>query len=99
MWGFVNVASDVLNELAGGINDFATTHPMIEMIKRNYRDAGQYQISLQANDQASLRSLLESTVVRRAASALTLRVMRKRATIYGKFHCKQLADAILASVL
>ena len=98
MWGFVNVASDVLVELAGGLDLFASTHPMIEMVERNYRDAGQHQISLHAPDESSLRLLLGNHMVCKAAGVLALRVMRKRATIYGKFHCKQLADAILSLV-
>lgn len=95
LWGFVNVASDILNEMDGGIDYFSEMHPTIELYQRNYRDAGQYQISLQALDASSLRSLFENNAVRKAAAALALRVMRKRATIYNKYHCKLLANAIL----
>jgi hypothetical protein len=37
-------------------------------------------------------------IVRQAAAVLALRVMGKRATIYSKFHCKQLAACVLTSV-
>jgi hypothetical protein len=97
MWGFVNVASDVLDDLLGCHSRVMEIHPDIEVYHRDYRDAGQHQASLQANNQTALRLLMESDAVRRAAATLSLRVMRKRATIYGKFHCKQLADSILCA--
>ena len=96
MWGFVNVASDVLNDRIGGIRSFPEAHPKVELIESVYRDAGQHQICLHAWDEASLRAILTDKAVRKAARVLTLRVMRKRATIYGKYHCKQLANAILS---
>jgi hypothetical protein len=65
------------------------------MRKGNYRDAGQHQVTLHADDETWCRALLENGVVRRAAAELMLRVMRKGATVNGQFHCKQLADAIL----
>jgi len=95
LWGFVNVASDTLFEHFDGEGGFARAFPSIELIQRGYRDAGQYQISLHAYDQPSLRGLIGSAAVRQAAAVLVLRVTRKRATIYGKFHCKQLADCLL----
>ena len=95
MWGFVTVASDVL--LLAFESDLAIVKafPSIEVTRNNYRDAGQHQITLQANDEQTLKAILEHEAVRRAAAALALRVMRKRATIYTKFHCKQLADSAL----
>lgn len=95
IWGFVNVASDVLLEHFDGERGFAKAFPSIDLVQRGYRDAGQYQISLHARDQPSLRGLIANPAVRRASAALVLRLMRKRATIYGKFHCKQLADCLL----
>jgi hypothetical protein len=95
LWGFVNVASDVLYGAFGNEDGFIKCFPSIELVRRNYRDAGQNQISLHAHDEASLKIIMESAAIRKAAAVLALRVMRKRATIYGKFHCKQLADYLL----
>src|SRR5438552_15940588 len=90
LWGFVNVASDVLYGAFGNEAGFIKAFPTIELVHRNYRDGGQNQISLHAHDGSSLRKLIQNVTVRSAAAALALRIMRKRATIYGKFHCKQL---------
>lgn len=94
-WGFVNVASDVLLGRWQSRWRFRRTHPSIRLIERGYRDAGQFQILLHAYSKEALRSLLQDEMVQCAAAALSLRVMRKRATIYGKNHCKLLADAAL----
>lgn len=95
MWGFVNVASDVLYDGYKNDGSFLAAHPSIDLVQTEYRDAGQHQIGLHAYDEHSLRTLLEDKVVQKSAAALALRVMRKRATIYGKHHCKQLADLVM----
>lgn len=92
MWGFLTVASDVLSETYENDEMLMASFPSIEIIRREYRDAGQHQITLWAGDERSLKMLLEDKAVQQSAATLALRVMRKRATIYSKFHCKQLAD-------
>lgn len=92
MWGFVTVASDVLSETFPTDDALMAAFPLIEVVRREYRDAGQHQVTLHANNERSMKEILEHKVVRQAAPSLALRVMRKRATIYAKFHCKQLAD-------
>lgn len=92
MWGFVTVASDVLSETFPTDDALMAAFPLIEVVRREYRDAGQHQVTLHADNERSMKKLLQHKAVRRAAAALALRVMRKRATIYAKFHCKQLAD-------
>lgn len=96
LWGYVNVASDVLFETFETLWDFADAFPSVEMLNHNYKDAGEHQVSLNAGDEAGLRNLMQNVAVRRAAGALALRVMRKRATVFQKHHCKPLADALLA---
>lgn len=91
MWGFVTVASDVLSETFPTDESLVTTFPSIELVRRDYRDAGQHQISLHAGSEQCMNEILGHEAVRRAAATLAMRVMRKRATIYTKFHCKQLA--------
>jgi hypothetical protein len=95
MWGFVTVASDVLSETFATEAEILAHFPTIEIDRRGYRDAGQHQITLFANNLRLLEAILSCTTVQRAAACLTLRVMRKRATIYSKFHCKQLAEGAL----
>ncbi len=92
IWGFLTVASDVLSEAYENDESLMAAFPSSEIIRREYRDAGQHQITLWAGDEQSLSVLLEDKIVQKAAATLALRVMRKRATIYSKFHCKQLAD-------
>jgi hypothetical protein len=98
LWGFVNVATDVLFDGYAGEAAFRDARPSIDVVQRNYRDAGQYQVSLHATDTDALVDLMADPIVRQAAGVLALRVMRKRATIYSKFHCKQLAACLLTSV-
>jgi hypothetical protein len=95
MWGFVTVASDVLSETFATDAEILAHFPTIEIDRRGYRDAGQHQITLFANNLRGLEAILSCAAVQRAAACLTLRVMRKRATIYSKFHCKQLAERAL----
>lgn len=98
IWGFVTVASDVLSEAFPTDDALATAFPSIEVIRREYRDAGQHQITLHAGNEQCMKAILRHMAVRRAAAALALRVMRKRATIYAKFHCTQLAGVALGGV-
>ena len=95
LWGFVTVARDVLLKTFKNDNAIRQAFPAVELIRRDYRDAGQHQLSLHAHDLETMNALLTNSAVLDAAAALALRVMRKRATIYSKFHCKQLADLAL----
>lgn len=95
MWGFVTVASDILSLQFESDQAIKEAFSSIEITRNNYRDAGQHQITLQANNELALKAILGHEAVQQAAAALALRVMRKRATIYAKFHCKQLADFAL----
>jgi hypothetical protein len=97
MWGFVNVATDVLGGDLWQHSHLQAMRWDIEVLETNYRDAGQHQVMLHANTVDALESLLRTEVVRSAAAALALRVMRKRATIFNKFHCPQLAEDILGA--
>ena len=95
LWGFVNVASDVLFDAYGSEAMFQQAHPNIEVKRVTYRDAGQHQVNLVAHLQHDMFDLLNDRAVTKAAAELCVRVMRKRATIYSKFHCPQLVDAAL----
>lgn len=94
-WGFVNVASDVLIDAYGGEAGFQHAHPHVEVRRVAYRDAGVHQVNLSAQIQDDMFDLLNDKAVTQAAAELCARLMRKRATIYSKFHCPQLVDAAL----
>ena len=96
VWGFVNVAADVLHEGSGSDRRFKSRHRGIEVEHSTYRDAGQHQRRLAFDSEGAAADALFDPRVQRAAGTLALRVMRKRATIYSKYHCKQLADTAFA---
>lgn len=95
LWGFINVASDVLDEACLENDALKASYPLLDIYRSGYRDAGQNQMTLSTNDIYTLRRLLHDKIIIKAAATLALRVMRKRATIYSKYHCKQLADLVL----
>lgn len=95
-WGFLVVALDKLPSTRKGAGALMKRHPDVEFVHSSYRDAGEQQLRLWTEDTKSLAALLRDETVRQAAAAFALRVMRKRPTIYSKFHCKQLADAAVA---
>lgn len=99
LWGFVTVASDVLSGTFKTDKSFMDFFPSTEIIRRQYRDAGQHQVTLWAADEQSFAAILRHKAVQQAAAALALRVMRKRATIYSKFHCKHVANHAIGTNL
>jgi hypothetical protein len=92
LWGFVTVASDVLSDTFKTDKSLTDFFPSVEIIRRQYRDAGQHQVTLWAGDEQSFATILGHKAVQQAGASLALRVMRKRATIYSKFHCKHVAS-------
>lgn len=98
LWSFVNVAEDVLLEHWKSISRLEKKYPSLRVERCDYRDAGQHQARLFCQgDAAFMEVLLHDPGVSKAAAALVLRVMRKRATIFGKYHCPQLADLALTA--
>jgi hypothetical protein len=96
LWSFVNVAKDTVIEQWGSLSSLKRAFPFVEIVHRGYRDAGRNQVSLHVYKNAPMEKLLGDPGVSKAAAMLNLRVMRKRATIYGKYHCTQLANRALA---
>jgi len=95
MWGFVNVAESVLERDAQLLD--LLENEGLSPIRVGYRDG--------ANDCCQIEFIvgesdwiLRDRSVMRAAAELALRIMRKRATIYCKYHCKQLADEVLSGL-
>jgi hypothetical protein len=98
-WGFVNGAPSVILEEFGSIRAFQRKFRRITLDdSRQYRSAGGDQMQFHAASIGALTELLEQPAVRQSVAQLALRVMRSRPTIYSKFHCPDLADAMLAAV-
>lgn len=86
------MASDVLLEKYETEDRFREAYPNVNISKPRYRDAGQHTYLLFAASQIDLLRMLEDRAVTTAGAILAMRVMRKRSTIYFKFHCPQLVD-------
>jgi hypothetical protein len=98
IWSFINVAEDVLLDHWKSKNNLKKKYPFLRLESSDYRDAGQHQLRLVCEGgSASMEQILKDPGISRAAATLVVRVMRKRATIYGKYHCPQLADLALAA--
>ncbi|MDO8455667.1 MAG: GIY-YIG nuclease family protein [Burkholderiaceae bacterium] len=97
LWSFVNVAEDVLLEHWTSLNKLAKAFPFLRVERSCYRDAGQHQLRIHCDGGAPMEQLLTDPGIAKAAAVLVLRVMRKRATIYGKYHCAQLANLALSA--
>lgn len=97
LWSFVNVAEDTLLEHWHSLKNLTKAFPFVRVIHSGYRDAGQHQVTLHTYDDAPMEQLLTDPGVCKAAATLSLRVMRKRATIYGKYHCVQLANQVFTA--
>ncbi len=92
LWSFITVAEDVLLQEWDSVDALVKIYPFVEVVRRGYRDAGQHQVTLHLQGSDAMEELLADESVSKAAATLALRVMRKRATIYAKFHCPQLVD-------
>lgn len=90
--GFVNLASDRLGDLRA----LRRRHRDVHVETSDYRDAGVLQVRLSTTSVEAIATLVEDADVAGAASVLNLRLMRKGRTFYGRFHCPQLAGAVLA---
>lgn len=96
-WGFINVASDVLWNAFGDARTFQLQFPDVAVDESHrYRDGGQHQVTLHTHGPHGMWALLRNAAVMKAAATLALRVMRKRANIYHRFHCPPLANAAMA---
>ena len=96
-WGLVNVSRS------------ACTSSLIERLRRRglvskprqrlYRAAGgdDVQLSIDANTFEAMTDALHEPGMTKSARALCLNVMRKRPNLFAKYHCFDLADAVLSA--
>lgn len=96
-WGFVNVASDVLRDEFGHSGGNWVDLEGTRVLRGGYRYAGENVSHLVVDYEEDFVPVLRDPRIQRAAGAFALRMMRKRPTIYQRYHCKQLADAVLAT--
>jgi hypothetical protein len=92
-WGFVNVATDVLMDEFGYVAGDWMELEGTRMFLGGYREPGDWLTQLVVDYEEDLVPVLRDPRIQRAAAALALRMMRKRPTIFQRYHCKQLADA------
>lgn len=92
LWSVVTVDEAILNEYWPDPEKFSAHFPGVEFFTRNYRDAGENQITLSCGEGLTMNALLSDDGVSKAAASLALRVMRKRANFYMQYHCPQLAN-------
>lgn len=96
LWSVITIDENVLMEHWPNPDEFIKKFPFVEFIDRGYRDAGQNQITLRCNGDARMDLLLADSGICKAAAAMNLRVMRKRANLYMQYHCSQLANEALS---
>jgi hypothetical protein len=94
LWSFLTVDKDKLAEYCPR-KRFLKKFPLVESSHEGYRDAGQNQMTLSC-DGIRMRQLLSDSGICKAAGALNLRVMRKRANFYPQYHCSQLVNLALS---
>lgn len=97
LWSFLTVDKDKLAEYWPK-KRFLKKFPFVELSNekdKKYRDAGQNQITLRCDGTRMARLLSDSSICK-AAAALNLRVMRKRANLYAQYHCSQLVNQALS---
>jgi hypothetical protein len=97
LWGFMNLSKETLSECYKTTKALLQKHPEIEVEQPNYRAAGQDQIRLLFNDVDVVTRLIEDPVIAKASRVLNLRLMRKGATLYSRYHCFDLVDSVLSS--
>ena len=93
-WAFINVSQNSLWHFLRRREKLELTHRGIRLTASGYRAAGHDQICIECRSLIVLRRLIADPRIRHAAAALNLRLMRKGSTIYGKYHCPDLADRL-----
>lgn len=96
-WGFVNVAESTMREHYGSLTDLRRCFPKsyFEVRRAHYPSAGGDVLQIYAVTLDALKDALRQRAVQKAARVMTLRQVRKGATIYSKFHCPQLAGLVV----
>jgi len=66
--------------------------PTLEVTDHRYEPGGQDQLNLEVEGYDAAMALLNDPAIQRAVRSFNLRLMRKGATPYGRYHCFDLAD-------
>lgn len=92
--GFIVVRRSVLLDGAKNFKKLTKRHPGIRVKERSYHDAGADTITVFADSASSLISVLDDSLVLRAAARLVLDVMRKHPCVYTRYHCPQVVERV-----
>lgn len=92
-WAFLVVAK---SEILAAYSSLRQAGQLLDALVEpcSYRAAGEDQVRISTDSLEVMARVLRNSVVRRAARTLILRLMRKGATLYAKFHCPQLAREV-----
>ncbi|CAN5834091.1 hypothetical protein BH10CHL1_BH10CHL1_14440 [soil metagenome] len=94
-WGFVNISKSIIEHQYSSMRGFQKKYPFVRFRERMYRAGGNDQITVEVSGLTNLSTILSDDTFTSAAGLLNLRLMRKGGTVYAKYHCPQLADAVL----
>ena len=72
----------------GGRRALRRSFPRIDVHQAAYKDAGAHLLSLWGGTERFLEELVMDSRMQKAAGARVLRVMRKRATAFARYHCR-----------
>ncbi|MEP7287348.1 MAG: hypothetical protein ABI947_16450 [Chloroflexota bacterium] len=99
IWGFINVDGDTLSNIYATETDLWKKHPYIDIKYPNYeRSAGTAHVNtvhLRVDGIEDVLSMLKDSAILDAARSLNYEVMSLERTVYGRYHCYDLADLLL----
>lgn len=95
-WGFVNVAKSALSDSFRTKRELRTTFPGLIQTEAHYRTAGGNAVHLEMRNLVGFERLMNDVRIQAAVRVLTLQLMRKGPTVFGKVHCPAFADDILS---
>lgn len=98
-WAFINISEQTLRQTYPGRRSLKARHPGVEERVCSYRTAGYDQVSLDCLSLDALSSLLIDPAVQRASAHFNLRLMRKGAAMFSRYHCVDLATTVLAPLV
>jgi hypothetical protein len=99
VWGFVNVDANHLGAVYKAEKNFQSKHPNawfeFPYYKRSAGTAGIDTVTIRADGLSHIGDLLQDKAILDAARHLNWDVMNLGRTVYGRYHCYDLADLLL----
>ncbi len=95
LWFSMHVALSPLKDAFGrSLRSLHERHPLVDHTNHRYEPGGQDQTSFEFPD-AAAKAFITDTDIASAIRLFNLRLMKKGACIYGRFHCMDLADWVM----